>query len=104
MGYYTRHELEVYGTDDDLITQLISECEEAAYSLQEDGGCNQETKWYDHKRDMKAFSLKHSNALFKLSGEGEESGDQWIEYYKNGKVQICKAKITFDEYDESVLS
>jgi hypothetical protein len=34
---------------------------------------------------------------------GEEGGDMWKRYYKNGKVQVANAKITYDEYDETKL-
>jgi hypothetical protein len=45
----------------------------------------------------------YPDALFKLSGEGEESGDIWIEYYQNGKVQVCKAIISFASFDSNLL-
>jgi hypothetical protein len=52
---------------------------------------------------MRKVSKHYPDLVFKLSGEGEESGDVWVEYYKNGKMQRCSTKITFDEYDESKL-
>jgi len=52
---------------------------------------------------MRQYSLKHPNTLFKLSGEGEESGDIWQEYYLNGKMQLVTAQIVFDDFDESKL-
>lgn len=61
------------------------------------------TKWYTHEENMKEFSLKHPNFVFKLTGEGENSGDIWTKYFKNGKMQICEAKILFDDYEESKL-
>jgi hypothetical protein len=41
--------------------------------------------------------------VFELIGEGEEAGEMWKKYFKNGKLQTCKATITFDRYDESKL-
>lgn len=60
-------------------------------------------KWYDHDKDMMAFSKLYPDVVFALKGEGEESGDIWVTYYKNGKRQHCKAIITYDEYDASKL-
>jgi hypothetical protein len=61
-------------------------------------------KWYDHESDMALFSKKYPESLFVLKGEGEESGDIWIKYFLNGKMQRAEAKITFEEFDESKLS
>lgn len=58
------------------------------------------TTWYDHEEQMKFFSLKYPDILFTLHGEGEDSGDVWMKYFKAGKMQVAKAKITFDEFDE----
>jgi hypothetical protein len=53
---------------------------------------------------MIKMSLQFPDLIFQLKGEGEEPEDIWIKYYKNGKVQVCYAKITFDEYDETKLN
>jgi hypothetical protein len=54
-------------------------------------------KWYDWEKDMRLLSASFPNVLFTLEGNGEENVDIWIAYFKGGKSQICKAKITFDE-------
>jgi hypothetical protein len=61
-------------------------------------------KWYDHQKDMRSFSRKYPEVLFILSGEGEESGDMWRAYFKNGKMQFVKAKIVFDDFNAALLS
>jgi hypothetical protein len=43
------------------------------------------------------------DVLFTLSGEGEESGDIWRKYYKNGKCQTTAAVIQLDDFDERLL-
>lgn len=103
MGYYTRHSLEIVGGSNDLIAELRDFSEDAAYAVDENGDSSDSCKWYRHQDEMKAFSLKHPEVVFKLIGEGEENDDMWHEYYKNGKMQIVKAKIVFDEYCEDLL-
>ncbi len=99
MGYYTRHELEIVDSND-YVTDYKKEISEIAdyTSL-----FNESCKWYDHEKDMRAYSKKHPNTVFKLSGEGEETGDLWHEYYLNGKMQRANAIITFDKYDANKL-
>lgn len=105
MGYYTRHSLSVISGDDDELT-----AEEHRDLIAEKSGYDKDwlfdgdrAKWYSHQRDMKEYSLKFPNTLFILEGEGEENDDIWIEYHKDGKMQLCKTKITFDEFDETKL-
>lgn len=103
MGYYTSYTMTVVEGDHELIEEFRKDSEGAAYALTEDGDCSDSTKWYDCEKDLVSFSEKHPNALFKLSGEGEEVGDIWDFYAKNGKSQKCQAKIILPEYDESKL-
>lgn len=103
MGYYTRHELDVIeGEDvvnnDENFENVFNEiCDYNFSSLEES------IKWYDHEENMRAISEKYPNSVFRLNGEGEESGDLWNEYYQNGKMQRCKAQITYEPYDKSKL-
>ena len=60
-------------------------------------------KWYDHEADMRTYSTQHPDILFTLSGEGENSGDMWRKYFKNGKMQKALATISYDDFDESKL-
>jgi len=103
MGYYTRHELSVLDGEHGLIAELVAENKDAAYAIDENGETKESCKWYSHQEDMKAFSLKHPSALFRLDGEGEEAGDIWVEYYKGGKMQVCKAKIVIPDFNEDLL-
>jgi hypothetical protein len=102
--YYTSHDLTVIEGANSLIAELIAENEEAAYAIDSNGDAEESCKWYSHQEDLRAFSKKHPKALFELKGEGEESGDIWAEYYRNGKLQVCKAIIAYPKFDESLLS
>ena len=98
MGYYTRFELEVvsggdYETD---YEEVVSE--QADYNPFSD-----ETKWYSFEKDMKKVSKQHPKVVFKLSGEGEEAGDLWRAYFKDGKMQMCKARIEYNNFDEAQM-
>ncbi len=104
MGYYTRHELEVVEGNRALIATFIEECEEAAYAITDTGESYDSCKWYSHEQDLREFSKKHPEALFKLGGEGEESGDIWAEYYRAGKMQVCKAAIVIPDFNPELLS
>jgi len=103
MGYYTRYELDVDG-DSSLIAELLNNNEEASYALCENGDTEESCKWYNHEIAIKEFSKKHPDTIFKLSGVGEESPDLWVKYFKDGKMQVCTAVITYDAFDESKLS
>lgn len=64
-----------------------------------------DSKWYDHDKHMIAFSKneKYKNVLFTIEGEGEEAGDLWKAYYKNGKTVHHQAILTFPEFKEEDL-
>jgi len=99
MGYYTTHKLEIISGDDYVTDYKAEISKSTGYA-----DCfSEEIKWYEHEKDMRNFSEKHPGVLFKLSGEGEDNGDIWVEYYKNGKMQRCKADIVIEGYNENNL-
>lgn len=99
MGYYTKYELETIPYSNEA-WEVINEDDGTYYAVQEYADS---CKWYDHEMDMKELSKQFPNVVFKLKGEGEEAGDLWHKYFKNGKVQVCEAKIVYDKFDESKL-
>ena len=106
MGYYTRFKLET--NDPEVMEELLkkeirSYGETFDYLFDIDGDSYDSYKWYDHELDMKEVSKGFPGVLFTLKGEGEEAGDLWVKYFKDGKMQSCPAKIVFDSYDESKL-
>ena len=64
---------------------------------------NISVKWYDHEKALKNFSKQFPDLLFILEGVGETTGDVWIKYFKDGKMQFCPGTIVFDDYDKDKL-
>ena len=101
MGYYTEYTLSAENAEG-LEEKITTDLEEiSGYTI--DFGWNDSCKWYDHQKHMITLSKMYPEVIFKLEGEGEESEDLWIKYFKNGKMQVCKAEITFEKFDESKL-
>ncbi len=99
MGYRTRFELEIIENNNTEIDYA-----EEIGELSDYGDCfDDEIKWYDHEEHMKEYSKKYPETVFCLKGEGDENDDIWAKYFKNGKMQVCKAKIIFDDYSENAL-
>ena len=99
MGYYTDYKVQVTpnipGLEEvlDKITGYVW-----TKSLTAEG-----IKWYEHDKNMLTISNLYPDNLFILSGEGEDTGDRWKEYYKAGKSCHIQVKMTFDDFDESML-
>ncbi len=94
MGYYTRHELTIIDGEDFNIDYEKEIGEQIDY----EDPFDDEIKWYDCEDDMKSFSKKYPNTTFLIDGEGEESGDVWKAYFKDGKMFKTKAVFTFEEF------
>lgn len=104
MGYITEFQLTVSSTNTDSFShnKIYSDIYEVSSYPFDYQGCT-EGKWYRHNEDMLTVSEMHTTLLFMLKGKGEGKEDMWVKYYKNGKVQECKAKIVYDDYDEHKL-
>lgn len=113
MGYYTSFELDVIGegTYNVEIKGAVDEngnpikafrsvpydVEDMKNEIANDVGYSymwgDTIKWYAHEADMKVFSKKYPEVVFVLEGKGEEPGDLWKKYFKNGKMQAAYAEI-----------
>lgn len=96
MGYYTTFDI----SDNPEVVQEVIEAK-SQYSFY--GGQASDVKWYDWKDHCLEVSKDFPNLVINVEGDGEEQGDQWKAYFKNGKVQVCKAIVTFEDFDESKL-
>ena len=106
MGYYTAYSLEVQDATkeqlDDICT-FLKERNVINYALDEYFECCEIVKWYDHDDDMLALSERFPDLLFCLHGEGEDNTDLWNTYYRDGKMQVCRAEIVYPEFDPMKL-
>lgn len=116
MSYYTDFRLKVYSGHADLaavkarLEEIVSIDEETGQTLfdqldEEDDEIRSfgEIKWYEHDADCVVLSLDFPDVVFRLEGQGQERGDDWYTYYKNGKYQICRGETVYPEYSESKL-
>lgn len=112
MGYYTKYTLTIHeGTADLAAVQLVldkimtnGKGSETYYdpdsaTITSDGTI----MWYDHDEDMAELSRIFHGVVFCLDGEGEDTGDIWKCYYKNGLCQICRSTMMFPPYDDTKL-
>lgn len=106
MGYLTNYSLTLHNATEDQeakVLNLLNAKEIIGYALTDDFNAYDSVKWYDHKKDMIEISIAVPDVLFELHGEGEETGDIWDHYFKNGKAQLCKAKIVIPPFDENQM-
>src|ERR1041384_5880472 len=100
MGYYTRYELEIVRDSErakDLIDSADSVTIPGSYDLNLSrllNGNYDTMKWYDWESDMASLSKDWHVAfpvvplhpiIVAISGEGEEPGDLWKAWVRNGK-------------------
>jgi hypothetical protein len=106
MGYYSNFELTTKPHKEidlnDLETMsggYVWDRQGSSYRIEE------QVKWYEHDEHMKKFSKKkaYKDVTFVLDVEGEESGDIWRAYYKNGKSCSYQAELTFPPFNEEDL-
>ena len=106
MGYYTDYEVAVVNLEDGEQLTKIVDCLNTITSYNWDESLEQGgVKWYDFDTDMLAVSEQFPSLIFTLNGNGEESGDVWRLYYKNGKVQrdAVRVEVIYEPFDEAKL-
>lgn len=75
------------------------------YSFHNDGGDLKlyDAKWYSYHDDMLQLSTAFPNYVFRLEADGEESGDNWRQYYYNGKTVVIKPIVAWPEFSFDML-
>lgn len=97
MGYNTCFTFEFY-CDENKEQEIRKWADEAFGGLPEDP-----CKWYEWREDMTKLSHQFPDVLIIIDGEGEESGDIWRAYVKNGKVIQKQAEIVHPALELSEL-
>lgn len=95
MGYYTQFNI---SNNPSTVQQAIED--KSQYSFYSG---HMEGKWYSYKADCIEVSKQFPNLVIEVTGDGEEQGDQWKHYFKDGKSFLAEAVVTFEEFDESKL-
>ena len=59
-----------------------------------------ESKWYEYVEDMKEFSTKYPETIFRLMTDGEGYFEVMVHFFKNGKhysVYLDPSSVPFNE-------
>lgn len=105
MGYYTKFVVETDSPTQEYTDQIIQE-------IAETGGFTEDylrreycdsMKWYNYVEHVLKVSRNHRTTLIKVFGEGEESGDIWVHYFRNGLHTKKEANIIFPPLEEGEL-
>ena len=94
MSYRTDHDLTIDTAEPTLqeVAGRMAQMEELAktYEAILDSRCP--ASWYDHEEQMRRVSREWPDTLLTLRGTGEDPGDQWVKYFRNGRMQESRAE------------
>lgn len=91
MGYYTRYTVDWNTVEPEYL--------EFDFFTVSNGDTTEGMKWYNYEYDMVHTSKQYPETTFTLYGEGEESGDIWTAWFRDGKHQKVQAKLVIDKPD-----
>jgi hypothetical protein len=111
MGYYTAFKLEISPDDGDTRRKIYVAIKIMGSSYLSDeqsfddlvDGMLDACKWYDHDEEMSVLSEMVPGVLFTLEGHGEEAGDLWRSYYRDGTMYTYQMPNDFPPFDEGKL-
>lgn len=102
MGYYTTYTLTA--SDQEALNHIVNkrledEEDESFIKFLEkyDNAFSGNCKGYEHESELAEASREFPEVLFTLEGHGEERGDSWIKYFKNG--QVNDSILTFSDFN-----
>jgi len=111
MSYYTYFDLEIENpnnieySEEEIVQQLYemwSTADAIRYKTFKDMLFDA-MQWDEYEEDMIALSKLNPDLHFVLYGNGEDSGDFWVEHFINGKYQLCFGHIVYEEFDENKM-
>lgn len=92
MGYMTTYTITAFTDDGPLKAGTIhNHLDAQRVDVYDDFG-NEDSigfwaKWYDCENDMIAVSKANPDVTYRIYGSGEEAGDEWVCFYKNGQME-----------------
>ena len=108
MGYYVDFELEIQNVDkvenlgesvEELCPNLVDSIEyygaDVKYEI-ESGCVVFNSKWYEREEELIALTERYPELNITLYCDGEDN-DRWIEYYKNGEMEIGTATLVYSK-------
>ncbi len=102
MAYRTCHRLEME-PEDPRVWERLEDARrkemEIGYALGE-LGWNEPASWDSYLEDMVELSKGFPGVTFTLYGDGDENGDLWVAYFRNGQFQEYHPEIVFPQIDE----
>ena len=101
MGYYTDYKVRIIDNGSELVPDpnWDERLHEWSQGYWFDEGTLSDAKWYFHEENMEDLSKAFPEFAFKVYGKGEDEGDLWIKYFKNGIMKKVKGtiKITYEK-------
>ena len=106
MFYYVRYSLRYNGIHEtNAPVQSVRTIFKGAYdAFDPNGDSIQSAYWPSHEEALKKASIKYPDGVFILKGEGDDSLDIWVKYFKNGKMKKDNAIVTFPKFNEVELA
>lgn len=88
MGYYTRYDIRILDAKTPAETDAVLAALEkvSGYVGLTEGAI----KWYAHEADCLQVSREFPGITIRLYGEGEEQGDVYVKFFKNGMMEVHK--------------
>ena len=108
MGYYVDFELQIQNVDkvENIVESVAELCPDLVDSIQYNGGIAEDevksgfvafnSKWNERENELIALSERYPELNITLYCDGEDN-ERWVEYYKNGEMEIGIATLVYSK-------